>query len=104
MEKRRVVFKVGVIYQTTLEQLKKIPAMIKNIIEKTDEIVFDRGNLSEFGDSSIDFEFVYYVQSGDYNIHMKEKEEVFINVVEQFEKEGIEFAYPTQTLFLNKES
>ena len=104
MEKRRVVFKVGVIYQTTLEQLKKIPDMIKAIIEKTDQIVFDRGNLSEFGDSSIDFEFVYYVQDGDYNIHMKQKEEVFINIVELFEKKGIEFAYPTQTLFLNKQS
>ncbi|MCG2726609.1 MAG: mechanosensitive ion channel family protein [Elusimicrobia bacterium] len=103
MEKRRVVFKVGVIYQTTLQQLKKIPNIVKAIIDKTDKLVFDRGNMSEFGDFSINFEFVYYVQDGDYNIHMKRKEEVFMNIAEQFEKEGIEFAYPTQTLFVNKE-
>ncbi|MBU2530551.1 MAG: mechanosensitive ion channel family protein, partial [Elusimicrobia bacterium] len=100
MEKRRVVFKVGVIYQTTLDQLKKIPGMIKTIIEKTDDVIFDRGNLSEFANSSIDFEFVYYIQSGDYNVHMKQKEAIFLNIVEQFKKEGLEFAYPTQTLFI----
>jgi small-conductance mechanosensitive channel len=102
MEKRRVVFKLGVIYQTTSEQLKEIPPIIRKAIEGVKDTVFDRAHFSSYGDFSLDFEIVYYVMSSDYNKYMDIQQEINFAIMEEFEKRGIEFAYPTQTLFMEK--
>lgn len=102
MERRRVVFKLGVIYQTSSEKLKKIPSIIKDIITKQDDADFDRGHFAAYGDFSLNFEFVYYVTGADYNKYMDIQQEINLSIYEAFEKEGIEFAYPSQTLFINK--
>lgn len=102
MEKRRVVFKLGVVYQTSLEQVKEISGIIKNVIENVGDTVFDRAHFSSYGNFSLDFEIVYYVMSSDYNKYMDIQQEINFAIKEEFEKRGIEFAYPTQTLFLDK--
>ncbi len=102
MEKRRVVFKFGVIYQTTLQQVKEIPGIIKNVIENIKDTVFDRAHFSSYGNFSLDFEVVYYVMSSDYNKYMDIQQEINFAIKEEFEKRGIEFAYPTQTLFVER--
>ena len=102
MGKRRVLFKLGVTYQTSLQQLKEIPEVIKNIIENIDDTVFDRAHFSSYGDFSLDFETVYYVMNRDYNKYMNIQQEINFAINEEFEKRRIEFAYPTQTLYLSK--
>lgn len=102
MERRRVVFKLGVVYQTTSEKLKVIPQMVRTIIEKQNDATFDRGHFASFGDSSLDFEFVYYVNGADYTKYMDMQQAINLSVFETFEREKIEMAYPTQTLFVNK--
>jgi len=102
MERRRVVFNLGVIYQTSAEQLRKIPLIVKDIITKQPDVTFDRGHFASFGDFSINFEFVYFVEGADYNKYMDIQQTINLSIYEAFEKEGIEFAYPTQTLFVNK--
>ncbi len=104
MGKRRVVFKLGVTYQTGSEQLKEIPVIITNIIKGIDDTVFDRAHFSTYGDFSLVFEIVYYVLGSDYNKYMDVQQEINFAIKEEFEKRGIEFAYPTQTLFLNSDS
>lgn len=102
MDKRRIVFKVGVTYQTTLQQVKEIPNIIKNIIERIKDATFDRAHFFAFGDFSLVFEVVYYVLSADYNKYMDIQQEINFAIKEEFEKRGIEFAYPTQTLYIAK--
>lgn len=102
MERRRVVFKLGVTYQTTSEQLKKIPQIVKDIILNQQDVTFDRGHFASYGDFSLNFEFVYYVEGADYNKYMDIQQAINLLIYEAFEKEGIEFAYPTQTLFVSK--
>ncbi len=102
MERRRVVFSAGVTYQTAPEKLKRIPGLIKGIIGGVEKATFDRSNLSGLGDSSIDFETVYYVESPDYNFFMNAHERILQSLIEAFAKEGIDFAYPTRTVFVNK--
>ncbi|GBE04965.1 low conductance mechanosensitive channel YnaI [bacterium BMS3Abin10] len=104
MTNRRVVFKLGVTYQTSLQQLQKIPVIITNIIKNVDGSAFDRAHFSSYGDFSLVFEVVYYVIGGDYNKYMNIQQEINFKIKEEFEKRGIEFAYPTQTLFLEKGS
>ena len=104
MGERRVLFSFGVTYQTTYEQLKKIPDMVKATIESHADTRFDRAHFKEFGDSALNFEVVYFVLTPDYNEYMDIQQSINLSLVQQFEREGIEFAYPTQTLFLKKES
>lgn len=104
MFKRRVLFKFGVLYQTKPEQLRKIPVMTRAIIEGLDKTIFDRCHFAKFGDSSLDFEVVYFVDDPDYNLHMDIQEKINLELFEQFDAEGIDFAYPTRTLYINHEN
>lgn len=103
MEKRRVVFKLGVIYQTSYEKLKLIPTLVREIIEKQSGASFDRGHFASYGDFSLNFEFVYYIEGSDYNKYMDIQQSINFEIFKSFENEKIEFAYPTQTIFVNKE-
>jgi len=102
VEERRVSIKIGVTYETPLEKLKIIPKLIEEIIKNTENVRFDRAFFVAYGDFALIFEFVYFVQSPDYVIHLKVQQEILLKLKEEFEKQGIEFAYPTQTLYLKK--
>lgn len=102
MEKRRILFSFGVVYKTPTEKLKKIPNIIREIMEKVENADIDRVHFKKFGDFSLDFEVVYYLNSSDYNKYMDTQQEINLAIKERFEKEGIEMAYPTQTVFVNK--
>lgn len=102
MERRRVVFKIGVTYQTSADKLKTIPSIVKNAIEVHDDAAFDRGHFASYGDFSLNFEFVYYVTGADYNKYMDIQQAINLTIFQAFETEGIAFAYPTQTLFVAK--
>lgn len=104
MQERRIVFKLGVVYQTSYDQLKKIPMIVNEIIAAKKQVRFDRGHFSGFGDFSLDFEFVYYVLSADYNTYMDVQEEIYLEIFSAFEDQKIEFAYPSQTVFFNPAS
>jgi len=102
MKERRVVFALGVTYQTPREKMEKIPQVIRGIIEGIETVRFDRSHWKSFGGSSLDIETVYYILSGDYNLYMDIQQEINLKIYEAFENEGIAFAYPTQTVYLAK--
>lgn len=104
MERRRVVFTLGVEYDTPTEKLRKIPDIIKEVMDKIELVDIDRVHFKEFGDFSLNFEVVYYVNSSDYGTYMDTRQEINLAIKERFETEGIEFAYPTQTVFVNEAS
>ncbi len=102
LEKRRVVFKIGVVYQTSAENLKGIPSIVKDIIVSEPKAEFNRGHFAAYGDFSLVFEFVYLVLDQDYLQYMDIQQKINFKIFEEFEKRGIHFAYPTQTVYLNK--
>ncbi len=102
MGKRRVAFKLGVTYQTSLEQLKVMPGIIEKIIKGVKDTTFDRAHFFSYGDFNLVFEVVYYVMSRDYNKYMDIQQEINFAIKKEFEARDIEFAYPTQTVYLNK--
>ena len=102
MKKRRIVFNFGVIYDTPIEKIKKIPQIVKNIIHNIKITEIDRVHFTKFGDSSLDFEVVYYINSSEYNDYMDTQQDINLKIKQEFEKENIAFAYPTQTVFVNK--
>jgi small-conductance mechanosensitive channel len=102
MSERRVVFSIGVTYQTAADTLERVPGLIRAAIESQDRARFDRSHFASYGDSALNFETVYYVESPDYATHMDILQAVNLELYRCFEAEKIEFAYPTQTLFIEK--
>lgn len=102
LKERRVTFHIGVLYETPFEKVKKIPTIIGDIIEKQGKARVDRVHFSSFGDSALVFEIVYYVLSDAYLDKMNVQQEIQFEIMKVFEKEKIEFAYPTQTLYVKK--
>jgi small-conductance mechanosensitive channel len=100
MYQRRVLFSIGVTYQTPRGALERIPGIIRNAIESQGNTRFDRSHFKEYGDSSLVFESVYFVLVPEYAVYMDVQQAVNFKIHEEFEREGIEFAYPTRTIFL----
>jgi small-conductance mechanosensitive channel len=96
------VFSLGVTYQTPADKLETIPRIIREVVDAQEHVRFDRSHFASYGDSSLNFETVYYVESADYAQHMDILQAVNLALHRKFEAEGIEFAYPTQTLFLER--
>lgn len=102
MRERRVQFSFGVTYETELEKLRAIPKVTREIIEKERLARYDRAHFQKFDDSALVFEVVYYLLSAEYNDYMDTQQNLNFAIMEAFKKEGIEFAYPTQVLYVKK--
>ena len=103
MERRRVVFTFGVTYQTDIEQLKMIPEKVREIIGERENCSFDRCHFKAYGNFSLDFETVYFIETADYNVYMDVQQEINLAIFEFFSSQNIAFAYPTQTLFVEED-
>ena len=101
MFERRVVFNLGVTYQTPRNKLERIPEIVREAIESQENTRFDRSHFSKYADFSLNFESVYYVLAADYNLYMDIQQSINLAMHRRFEEEGIEFAYPTQTLLIS---
>ncbi len=101
MQKRRVDFTIGVTYDTSVTKLNKIPKIVEKIMKKVG-MQLDRVHFKKYGDFSLIYEIVYYIGTNDYNKFMDAQQEINLLLKKEFEKEKIEFAYPTQTLFVSK--
>jgi small-conductance mechanosensitive channel len=102
MHERRIMFTIGVTYQTPREKLRAIPRIIREAIERQPQVRFERAHFKAFGPSSLDFEAAYFVLSSDYDTYMNIQQEINFELVDRFAGEGIAFAYPTQTLHLER--
>ncbi len=98
MYERRVVFSIGITYDTSLEKIVALPGMLRQIVSSKDLVRFDRAHFKGYGDSALEFEIVYWMQDPDYGLYMDTQQAINLEILYQFEREGIQFAYPTQTI------
>jgi small-conductance mechanosensitive channel len=99
MSERRVVFQLGVTYDTPNAALAGIPAMVRDIVEGHPHTRFDRCHFKAYGASSLDFETVFYMLTSDYNAYMDVQQAINLEILARFRAEHIEFAFPTRTVF-----
>jgi small-conductance mechanosensitive channel len=102
MTRRRAVFRLGVTYQTPPAALPEIPEIIADIFGGIDGATLDRAHFFSYGDFSLIYEIVYFVDGNEYGRYMDIQQTLNLRIYEEFAKRKIEFAYPTQTLYLNK--
>ena len=104
MERRRRIYRFGVTYDTPPQVLKRIPTMVRAIVEGVKDADFDRCHFIEFGTSSLDFELCYNIPTNDYVQALDAQQQVNVALVQMFAEQGIEFAFPTRTLYLNAQA
>jgi small-conductance mechanosensitive channel len=97
---RRVVFNINVSYATPLEKVKKIPGILKAIVEAQTETRFDRAHFATYKDWSLNFEIVYFVLSSDFNKYMDIQQQINFGIFERLQALGVDFALPTQRLMM----
>lgn len=102
MYERRVVFSIGVTYDTPYAKVAAIPGWIRALVEAQPDVRFDRAHLAKFGPSSLDYEVVYFVKRADYNLYMDRQQSIHLALLRRFEEEGVAFAFPTQTLHVHQ--
>jgi small-conductance mechanosensitive channel len=100
MMERRVVFATSVTYETPIEKLEQIAPLIRKIVEGEKDTRFDRSHFATHAAASLDFETVYYVLSSDYNRYMDIQQTINMRLHREFARLGIEFAYPTQKIYV----
>ena len=96
---RRTSLAFGLIYQTSPETIERLPEIVVQPVESIKSCKLVRCCATAFGPSSIDCEIIYDDRTRDPDTLAKHKSAIIIGVKRAFEREGVEFAYPTQTTF-----
>ena len=100
MAQRRMIYKIGVAYDTSPDLMEKIPILIESIVTAVEHTDFNRCHFTEFADSSLNFELVYYIDTRDYTIALNAQQQINLDILKAFAERGIEIAFPTQTIYL----
>lgn len=102
METRRVAFTLGLRYDGPKEALKRVPETVKSILSKYEKVRIDRVNFRNYGNSALEFEVVYIFASSDFNLYADTHEKILWEIGDALEQQKIDFAFPTQTVILEK--
>ena len=100
MARRRIETSFGVIYQTAPDLAETVPEIVAKIVKDVPAVEFDRCGMSAFGPSSLDYDLVFYSLQPDFNRSMAARSRVLLALLRGLQEHGLEFAYPTQTLFI----
>jgi small-conductance mechanosensitive channel len=102
MERRRVAFNIGVTYETPGKKLREIPGIVEKIIADVEGADFDRAHFHSYGDFSLIYDIIYFVRDNDYKKYMDIQQQINVAMFDEFARRKIDFAYPTQTVYLPK--
>ena len=92
---RRIAFQIGIVYETSRDKIEAVPGIMEKAIRAQDKTRFDRAHFASYGDFSLNYEAVFYVLDPAYNVYMDIQQAINLQIHEEFEKLGVEFAYPT---------
>ena len=102
MKNRRQRIKISVTYDTWINKLKQIHKIIEKAVSWQEDVEYERCYLESMWESSINFLMSYNILNPDYQNSLVVNEKVYLNIIESFEKEWIEFAFPSQTIYMKK--
>ncbi len=99
MKERRTSMQFGVTYETPHDKVKDINGIVERIFGAIDGARLDRVHFTTFADSALLFDVVFYVDSPDYAEFLDQQQKFNFELMGKFAELGIDFAYPTQTLY-----
>jgi MscS family membrane protein len=100
MPQRRVSQKIGLTYSTTPEQMEAALQDIRRILEADPGVHQDfvTVNFTDYNDSSLDIQIIYFTADPDFREHLSVRERVNLKIMRAVAVRGLSFAFPTQTL------
>ena len=102
--KRRLDVSFGVTYDTSDEKLQQAMSIIKEVVSNRNDI---NDGYTVFVDaldaSSINIRLLGYLKTKSYDTFVRIKSEICLAVVQRFRQENIDFAFPSQTIYMAKE-
>ena len=104
MDKRRIKMTFGLVYSTTNETIEKVRNEIQKYIVDNKDILPEpcRIHFREFGDSALNFEVVCYTETSDMDEYLKIENELNLAIKKIVENNDTDFAFPTQTVYVQK--
>jgi small-conductance mechanosensitive channel len=99
LEKRRINQTLSLTFNTPLEKCEAMASVLEPVINACTGCCFVRAGLETFGASSLDFALVYDIVASDQNDILVCRNAANLAVMRVFAREGISFAYPTQTTY-----
>ncbi|MFT5832349.1 MAG: small-conductance mechanosensitive channel [Candidatus Paceibacteria bacterium] len=99
MEERRISSQFGITYETPQEKVQMVNGIVERAFEDIEGARLDRVHFTTFADSALLFDVVYHVESADYANFLDIQQTFNFTLMERFAELGIEFAYPTQTIY-----
>jgi small-conductance mechanosensitive channel len=102
MQRRMVTINIGVSPNTPYQTLQDLPALFKEVIEKQKDVTFDRANLSDLGNYTINFEIIYHIESADFDLFVQRREAIYLEIIQRLQEKNVDMPYPTQTVLLQQ--
>lgn len=99
LDRRRESILISVVYSTPEKTLKKIPDIVAGIVGPIENVDFDRCHLKSLDASALTYEIVVFVNTEKFEEYMDIKQDINVGLLKEFKKAGVEFAYPTQTIY-----
>jgi len=99
MTERRIVSQFGITYETPQEMVHQIPDIVKGIFDSIESARLDRVHFTTFADSALIFELVYFVHTASYVEYLDTQQAFNFELMRILSEKGVEFAYPTQTIY-----
>ena len=97
-ERHHVKWALGLAYETPVELLERVPAMLREIVEGAGDR-FTRAGLVGFGASSITFELEFDSASSDFQAHYDARHRIGLAILRRFREEGLNMPFPIQTTY-----
>lgn len=102
-KKRKIQVVFGITYNTSEEKIQKAISIIKSVMKARHDVTQDfRVNLDALDSSSINIKLFGYVKTSSIITLEKVRGEILFEIIKQFRIEEIEFAFPSQTVYVAK--
>ncbi len=104
---RRINWTIGLEYSSTLDQIKKLTETISSYLKDNDDFMVDDNyksfvRIEKFNDSSIDILVICFTSTKEWDKYLEIKEELAVKIKNSVEKIGLNFAFPSQSIYIEK--
>ena len=92
MIERRSLFQLDVHYDTPVAALASVPGAVREIVEATPDVRFDRCHLLRCTPMTLQFEVVFFVNRPDFAVYANAQQSINLRILERFRALGVIFA------------
>jgi len=102
LSEQRILVTIRLNFDTPADKLRALPQLLEKVVREHPQARFERCHLKTLGESSFQFELSYFVQQPAVNPLLDLQQSVNFRIIDELRRSGLEFAYPTEVLYLDR--